>query len=195
MKSLLILFFILFSLTSSAQNDLSNYLKSHYYTFTLDKGFDSFTTDALKLKFAKYRLILEAEGGSHSLNIYHKLPIMWIEFLNENFELKYFFIESGPDAAYLGDRYLQTGDSSHLNNGWKNYWRPYYKLNSKLDASKKIIPVGIDFNRPANYVKALKLLLSKSLPNELIKNDIELIKNANDTLNNCDYILGLLIGA
>lgn len=86
---------------------------------------------------------------------------MWIEFLNKNFGLTHFFVEYGPDAAYLGNNYLETGDTSSLTKGWINFWRPYFKFNSELPTDKKITPIGIDFNRSVTNLNALRSLLSK----------------------------------
>ena len=188
MKVIFTIFFISLCSTSFAQEDLNNYLRMHNYPFSIDKGFDKTTSDTLKLKFSNYKVIIQAEL-SHTLIIYKKIRLMWIEFLNKNLGLTHFFMEYGADATFLGDKYLETGDTSNLAKGWINFWRPYYQLNSDLPIGKKITPIGIDFNRPLTYLSALKLLLPNVPPPENIKSNIELIKNAFDSTYNCDYIL------
>lgn len=75
----------LYSLTAYPQGDITQYLKTHHYSFTLEKGFDQQTSDILKQKLSTYKLILQAEGGSHDLSIYKKMPIVWVKKSNAIF--------------------------------------------------------------------------------------------------------------
>jgi hypothetical protein len=63
-KLLLTFTLALFALTGFGQADLNNYLKTHHYSFSLDKGFDTVATDSLKRKFSNYNLVILGEGGS-----------------------------------------------------------------------------------------------------------------------------------
>ena len=191
MKFIYVFFFILFSTTASAQQELNDYLSTHSYSFSLDNGFDQATTDTLKLKLKNYKLILQAEGGSHDLNIYNKLPVMWVKFLHTNFGLTHLFLEFSHASAVCVNKFLETGDSSFLYADNKNYWQQYKNLNDNSEPSKQIQFFGIDFNRPSSYLKALKSLLPLSQPPENIQNEILLIKNSDTSLIGCDDVLNI----
>ena len=90
MKPTIFLAFVVIGLAATAQNDLSGYLNNHHYSFTLDKGFGGPLADTLQTRLAGYRLILEAEGGSHYLMLYHRLELAWLEFLHERRGLVHF---------------------------------------------------------------------------------------------------------
>lgn len=189
MKFVCTVFFVLFCLTAFSQQDLNKYLSSHSYGFSLDKGFDQSTTDTLKLKLKNYKLIIQAEGGSHDLNIYDKLPVLWVKFLNKNFGLRHFFLEFSHASAVCVNKFLESGDTSFLFGGNKEYWQQYRSLNSKLDPPNQVHLFGIDFNRPSSYLKSLRILLPLSQPPENIKNDIKLIKSSDNSSIDCDGVL------
>jgi hypothetical protein len=191
-KSISVFILILSALTTAAQGDIGKYLSTHHYSFTLDKGFDQRTTDTLKQKLSAYKLIVEAEGGSHFLNFYKQLPLVWINFLNANFGLTHFFLESGHTSDVLINKYLQTGDSLYFYLTDNLLWEKLYRYNYNLPKNKKLKYFGIDFERPYAYIKALKSILpaTASVP-ENIKPAIDLIRNASDTLKECDYIINI----
>jgi len=190
-KVLSVLSLTFFSLTTYAQVDITQYLKTHHYYFTLDKGFDQQTTDTLKQKLSAYKLILQAEGGSHDLNIYKKIPLVWVTFLSQYFGLTHVFLEFGHSSAVCANNYLLTSDTSNLYNSSSiEYWQQYLKLNSTLPDERRVKFFGIDFNRPTSYFKALKKLIpSNKQSTENIRGSIELIKSANDSLKDCSYII------
>src|SRR6267154_2178500 len=99
------------ALTSSVkgQNDLSTYLGAHHYSFSLEKGFDQALSDTLRKKLSGFRLILQAEGGSHDLQLYNRLEFVWLQYLQQRFGLTHFIGESGHASAVLFNRFLQTG--------------------------------------------------------------------------------------
>lgn len=191
MKFTFTILYISLCLAGFAQEDLNDYLRRHNYPFSLDKGFDQITSDTLKLKLSHYKLILQAEGGSHDLKIYDKLPFIWVKFLNANFGLTHFFREFGHPSAVCINQYLETGNSQDLYTATNNIWEQYLNLNSKLAASNQVKLFGIDFNRPNSYLKGLKLLLPDSMPPGTIKHDIELIKETLDTVIDCDKLLSI----
>jgi hypothetical protein len=189
-KILSIVILIAFSFTTYAQVDITQYLKTHHYYFTLDKGFDQQTTDTLKKKLSAYKLILQAEGGSHDLNIYKKIPLIWVTFLNKYFGLTHVFLEFGHSAAVCANNFLVTNDTSNLYDSSSiEYWRQYSMLNSALPDERKVKFFGIDFNRSKSYFKALKKIIPNKQSPENIKSSIALIKSANDSLKDCSYLL------
>jgi hypothetical protein len=80
----------------------------------LKEGFDARTSAMLKEKLAPYKLVLQAQGGSHFLNIYTYLAPAWLSFLNEHFGTTIFFNEAGHSASVVYDEFLKTGDTSFL---------------------------------------------------------------------------------
>src|SRR5687767_4351070 len=114
MKRLSIILLIFYSLACQGQDELDAYLKDHHYAFSIDSGFNRQTTEILKQKMSKYRLFICGEGGSHYLQFYEPLLSMWTRFLNQQFGMTRFFLETGHSADVLFNHYLQTGDSSHL---------------------------------------------------------------------------------
>jgi hypothetical protein len=179
------------TLSTLAQDDVSNYLKTHHYSFTLDGGFDADAQDTLRQKLKGYRLILQAEGGSHYLRFYSRLPSVWIRFLNANFGLTHFFFESGHSSDILGNRFLETGDTAYLKVRNKSFWKDLYSYNASLPRGRKVHNIGIDFERPQTYVRGLKLILPDTAPPEKIRASIDLIRNSNDTTRDCDYIVDI----
>ena len=191
MKILSTILFLSVTLTSFAQDDLSNYLRNHNYSFSINDGFDQRTSDTLKKKLGSYKLILQAEGGSHNLKIYDKLPVVWTTFLSSNFGLTHLFLEFSHPSAICVNQYLQTADAQNLYNKKATFWEQFLRFNSKLDTNKRLKTFGIDFNRPNSYLKGLKLLLPNVVPPETIKKDISLINQNIDTILNCDDILSI----
>jgi len=183
------------AMTTHAQSDISQYLKTHHYSFTLDKGFDQPAIDTLTQKLGNYKLVLLGEGGSHFLKFYEPLRFVWVKFLSEHFGLTNFFMEFGHSSDILCNEFLQTGDTSFLPKARfteiKTFWNRLYLYNATQPKGKQLKSFGIDFERTHSYCKALKLLLPSAEPPEKIKETIELIKNSNDTLNDCDYIVSI----
>lgn len=193
MKFLLITILVFFTSISYAQDPLDNYLKDdHYYAFTLDTGFNQHTAERLKQKLSNYRLVLLGEGGSHYLQFYEPLLFVWVGFLSEHFGMTHFFLETGHSSDILFNYYLQTGDTMCLpkqrsprNN---TFLRGVFNFNQHQANSKKLIPLGIDFERANSYLRAIKLLIPNTEPPKNIESIIKFIRTSNDTLNSCDYI-------
>lgn len=137
-------------------------LTTHKYGFTLDHGFDARTRDSLRVLLKPYRLVLQAEGGSHDLSIYLRLPLVWIHFLQENFGMRHFFFENGHGGAVLEREYLRTGDTSMLHLRYTAFWQNLRAAG--LDASPG---GGVDFERPRQSVAALQLLWKNPPPPSL----------------------------
>lgn len=191
-KHISIFILALSTFTTHAQTGISQYLQAHHYSFTLEKGFDQPTTDTLQQKLGAYKLILEAEGGSHFLKFYNRLPLVWIKFFHANFGLTHFFLESGHTSDMLLNKYLETGDTSYFYSNNNTFWKNLYSYNNTLPANRKLAYFGIDFERSNAYVKALQSIIPASgLIPDNIKTSIDLITHANDTLNDCDYILSI----
>lgn len=179
---------------SCAQDPLDNYLKKgHYYAFTLDSSFDEQTTLTLKKKLSNYRLVLLGEGGSHYLQFYEPLLFLWTGFLSEHFGMTHFFLETGHSSDLLFNHYFQTGDSTrlpkHRSLRTNTFLRGVINFNQHLSNSKKLIPLGIDFERANSYLLAIKLLIPKTEPPKNIESIVKTIRTSSDALNDCDYIV------
>jgi len=189
-KFLLGLLFFLTTSLSYAQPPLTSYLQSHHFSFSLDSGFNNTTSNQLKLSLKDKKLVLQAEGGSHSLNFYTTLPFVWIRFLHENFGLTHAFFEMGRTTSLLINQYLQTGDTGSMPPAInKTLWRSLYAYNATLPPAQRITTLGPDFESRASYLKAMKLLLPATDSPSDIKQAIDLIKNTSDTLKVCDSII------
>jgi hypothetical protein len=187
----LVIFLLIIRLEVHGQDNLSEYLKDHAYSFTLEKGFTGAAADTLGKRLKGYKLILQAEGGSHFLNFYAQLPLTWLRFLHERLNLTHFFLEAGHSSDILMNRYLQTGDTSLLYTSDHTFWKRLYVFNQSLPKEKRINYFGIDFESRKTYVQALKLLLPVNDPPKEIAPAITIIRNASDTVWECEYITGI----
>jgi hypothetical protein len=190
-KFCLLLSAIFFTVSGSAQDELAQYLQTHQYSFSLEKGFDKPTSDMLQQKLSNYKLVLQSEAGSHYLKFYDKLQLTWLYFLNTHFGVTHFFKEVGHSTDILLNKYLETGDTTYLFMNDKTMWRSLYKYNQTQPSPGKLALFGIDFESRRAYVKALQLILPKKQPPQNIISLIELISNADATLEDCDYIVGI----
>ena len=183
------------ALTSTAQQDFDNYIKTHHFAFTLDKGFDQRTSDVLRQKLNGYKLVLLGEGGSHYLQFYEPLRFVWTKFLSSNFGLTNFFMEFGHSSDILCNQFLETGDTNYLPKARftknKIFWNNLYHYNSTLLADKRVKSFGIDFERTHSYAKALKFILPNKKSSDKINTAIELIAKSNDTITDCGYVQSL----
>ena len=93
-----------------------------------------------------------------------EIKLALIRHLNESNGVTAVFMEIGRSAAYLYNRYLQTGDTSYITNPGlvynntaegKSFWKALYEFNKTLN--NKITIYGIDFER-MEFLKALKIL-------------------------------------
>lgn len=188
MRSILLILIVLTTHEASAQ-DPSAYLRTHNYTFSPKEGFNGPLADTLATKLAPYRLILQAEGGSHSLKLYGPLELAWLKFLNQRLNVNYFFGEYGTSIEILFNNYLQTGDSTI------RHWRTYPFLqairsyNETRPEGQKLSYAGVDFERPQTYFRALKILLRGSDSAGQPPPALESIRNAPDTAANCDELI------
>ncbi|MES2006392.1 MAG: hypothetical protein V4450_17880 [Bacteroidota bacterium] len=173
---------------SKSQDGLNEYLSSHQYPFSLQAGFDARTTAMLEEKLGNYKLVLQAQGGSHYLHMYTYLAPLWLSVLNEHFGATVFFNEAGHSASIVYNRFLQTGDTSLLIFRSKELIKKLYQMNLSLPESRRLKFHGIDFESPRSYVLALQLITPAAQPPVEIASSIALIKNANPGLTQCDYI-------
>jgi hypothetical protein len=187
----MLLAFIFFSLAVTAQDELSHYLDTHHYPFTLEKGFEGLLADTLHARLAPYRLILQAEGGSHFLTIYERLELDWLIFLHERMDMTHFIGELGVSNAVLINKYLETGDRALYPFHKITFLDGLLQYNQQLPAGQRLVLTGVDFERPSTYTRGLKLLLPGQPPPETIAAAIELIRQAPDSGYDCDGTLHL----
>jgi hypothetical protein len=62
-------------------------------------------------------------------------------------------------------------------------------LNASLPVDQKINFFGVDFNRPASYYKALKKIMPGKLPPGSIRQNIDFIKEINDSSKDCSDVI------
>jgi len=189
MKSPMLLAFIFSSLAVTAQDELSHYLDTHHYFFTLEKGFKGPLADTLHARLMPYRLILQTEGGSHFLTIYEGLELGWLKFLHERMGMTHFIGELGVSNAVLVNKYLETGDRALY---------PFHKItfldglrqyNQQFPAGQRLVLTGVDFERPGTFIRGLKLLLPEKVSPQPISDAIGLIRQAPDSGYDCDGTL------
>ena len=160
---------------SRAQVD--HYLTTHKYGFQLGSGFDARTRDSLRVLLKPYRLLLQAEGGSHDLDIYLHLPLVWIRFLHETFGLQHFFFEGGQGGAVLQRAYLRSGDTTVLRLQQKTFWEDLRAYDPHITPGG-----GVDFERPRQTVPALQNLFTQPVPPSLAT----IAALVADTTRDCD---------
>jgi len=191
MKPSLFLILLFSCLISSAQNNPVPYLEAHHYSFSLEKGFEGPLTDTLRARLTPYRLILQAEGGSHFLTIYERLELDWLIFLHERMGMTHFIGELGVSNAVLVNKYLEKGDRALY---------PFHKItfldglrqyNQQLPAGQQLVLTGVDFERPGTYIRGLKILLPEQVPPQPIGDAIGLIRQAPDSGYDCDGTIRL----
>lgn len=174
------------ALASTAQDDPSAWLGSHHYSFSPAAGFEGPLADTLARELTPYRLILQAEGGSHYLTLYDTLELAWLRFLHQRRGLTCFIGESGTSEAVLFNHYLQNPDSSLKKLRKRFFFKNLYQYNTTLPTTQRLYFAGIDFERPITYMPALKALLPGTDPPATISNAIGLIKQAPDSGYDCD---------
>ena len=150
--------------------------------------------DTLHSKLAEYRLILQAEGGSHELTLYQQLELDWLRFFHERMGLNHFIGEAGTSNAVLINKYLKTGDSSAHLIRKTIFFEGLYLYNAGFSPDHRLLFTGIDFERASTYIRGLKTLLpaqsaSAPTPPAPISAAIGLIRQAPDTGLDCDAVL------
>jgi hypothetical protein len=187
-----VLWLFIFGFTINAQtNSLQEYLITHKYSFTLKEGFDAAATSMLKEKLPAYKFVLQAQGGSHFQDLYNELAFTWFDFLSTNFGTTVFFGEAGHSASVQINRFLKTGDTSNFYLSGRPFWPRLRKLNQSQPEAKRIYYYGVDFESPNFYIAALQMILPLKAPTPDIAAPIDLIKNADPRLRDCDYIVGI----
>lgn len=181
----------LLGLSAHAQSDVDAYLASHHFAFSLDSGFDAQTQDTLKAKLKSYRLVLEAEGGSHYLGFYTRLPTVWLRFLYQNFHTRHFFFESGYSMQVCTEAFLRTGDTAYLSVRNKRFWKDWRSDNLARPDTDRLVAWGIDFERSPLYIRALQYIFPHTDPPTAISSVVAGVKGQSDTLKDCKIVKAL----
>jgi len=143
---------------------------------TLDDGID------------RYKVILT--GEVHGMAINYRLRRAFLSYLKKTVDFKYLLLELGPSQAGTLNRYLQTGDTTLLDEmysycrgtyEWTQesyaFWQSVYAFNRALPASERLVCVGIDIEHQSKHALAyLKTLLPSDAPPEGIGSQIDLVR-------------------
>lgn len=179
-KILLPIFVAIIPVTISAQNDLQAYLKNNTYSLSLEQPASEQLTALFQKMAGSSKLILLGESGSHFLKFYSVLEANMLIHLNRSVGLKTFIIEAGSSTAYLCNKYLATGNSDILPKFSQErsyiFWKLIYQYNQSIPPTQQLKVIGIDFESPISYFKALNDLLPRSPAPESITKEINLIR-------------------
>ncbi|MEO8404320.1 MAG: hypothetical protein ABI480_06985 [Chitinophagaceae bacterium] len=133
------------------------------------------------------KIIFVGESGSHFLNFYSPLQAYMLAYLNKKEGLKTFIIEGGSATAYLCNKYLETGDSNYLPKFSQErsfvLWKLIYTYNQTIPVSNRLKVMGIDFESPIAYFKALNYLIPAKEPPAQIQKEIALIRSSVQPMN------------
>gem|GEM_PF-992013 len=193
-RLIFLLCLILAVLPSAAQDDPvdpTHWLAGHHYAFSLTAGFEGPLADTLARQLSAYRLILQAEGGSHFLHLYDTLEVTWLRFLHERLGISRFVGESGSSVSVLYNPALLDGDTSLR--GLRRV--PAFVLlahyNSTLPPAGRISYSGVDFETSATYIPALRSLLPAKEAPPAIRDAMALIRQSPDSGLHCGDIVPL----
>jgi hypothetical protein len=188
-RTLLVALILSASLVASAQSDLTAYLQTHAYAFSLRDGFQGPLRDTLTRRLAAYRLILQAEGGSHGLDFYNQLQAAWVKFLHEKLGVTCLFEECGTSVAVLCNRFLRLGDSSLVGYRQRIFFDSLYRYNATLPPGERLYCAGVDFEWQSTYIRGLKVLLPDAPAPAAIRRAIDRIRAAPDKGFTCEDAL------
>lgn len=135
----------------------------------------------------RYRIILT--GEVHGMAINYRLRRAFLSYLKKTVDFKYLLLERGPSLAGTLNRYLETGDTTLLDEMYSYFkgtcewtqesyalWQHIYAFNSALPPEKRLTCVGIDIEHLGGYSLAyLRTLLPDDIPPERISAQIDLI--------------------
>ncbi len=178
----------LFGPSAHAQSDLYTYLAAHHFAFSLDSGFDAQTQDTLREKLKPYRLVLAAEGGSHYLGFYTRLPTVWLRFLHQYFHTRHFFLESGYSLQVCTQVFLTTGDTAYISLRNKRFWNDWRNDNLTRADTDRVVAWGIDFERSPQYIRALQYIFPHQDAPTTIADMVGMVKGEPDTLKDCKIV-------
>lgn len=108
-------------------------------------------------------------GEFHGVLGAYQIKLELIKKLNKEFNYTAIFMEIGKSAAYLYNLFLQTGDTTLLENPAmpysikkqeKQFWKYLYAYNQILPKDARLKIYGVDFER-LEFLKVLKLLIPK----------------------------------
>ncbi|MES2701696.1 MAG: erythromycin esterase family protein [Bacteroidota bacterium] len=106
-------------------------------------------------------------GELHGVKGTPEIKLALIKYLHREHGVRAVFIETGIAAAYLYNRYLQTGDTTLItkpalvyaqHEPAREFWRQLYIYNKGL--KDKLTIYGMDFER-MEFLKVMKLLMRK----------------------------------
>jgi len=136
----------------------------------------------------KYRVIMT--GEAHGVAVNYRLRLAFLSYLKQAVKIKYLLLEMGPSQAGTLNRYLETGDTtlldemySHLEGTYEwtqesyAFWQSVHAFNCALAPQERLTCVGIDIEHQAGYaLRYLKTLLPSNTPAEPIGSQIDLIR-------------------
>lgn len=172
---------VTFYLNSSSED---GYLRKNSFKLNLDKVEDYSDIKALD-KALKDKEILFI-GETHRLKENVEIQQKFLNFLIDNWNLKYYVLETGYAQTMLMNEYLKTGDEELLNEvfqelGWISsafsqdqleMMKAIYEKNKNLSEEKKITIIGIDAPQVSEELtlKYIEMLIKKvdNFPNELL---------------------------
>lgn len=171
----------IFYLNSSSED---SYLRKNSFKLNLDKVDDYSDIKALD-KVIKDKEILFI-GEEHNVKENVEIQQKFLNFLIDNWNLKYYVLETGYAQTMLMNEYLKTGDekllkevfqelglfSSPFSQDQFEMMKSIYEKNKTLSEEKKITIIGIDAVQVSEEItlKYIEMLIKKvdNFPNELL---------------------------
>src|SRR5690349_15895279 len=98
-------------------------------------------------KYNYSRIITLRQEGSHYLQFYTPLELYFITMLNGNHGVTTMVMEFASSAAFLCNKFLETGDSSYLpifsSSSAVFFWKTLYRYNQGKNIGQRIKVAGI----------------------------------------------------
>lgn len=117
-------------------------------------------------------------GETHTIIFEPIFKLRLIKHLNDEFGFHDVFMEIGSSAAYLFNKYLETGDTDFITKlnlpytygaEYAKFWRGLYEYNTTMPPQQKIVIHGVDFERSDVF----KVLLLAKDPGKDIPEDLK----------------------
>lgn len=175
MRLLLLVVLILFCISSNGQQT-GCFKRNTDSTLTLETNIDCSHYDVLFL------------GELHGVYGVSEIKLALVKHLHKEYGTRDLFMEVGYSAAYLYNRYLETGDTSFFTapvlalaykKPNRDFWKGLYSYNKQL--KKKIVIHAMDFERK-EFIKVLGMLApaGKPIPPEISL--LTYLQNTSDSL-------------
>ena len=174
-----------------SQGNLSDYLKNNAYPLALNQPPPEKVNAVFSAIAKDSKIIFLGESGSHYLKFYAPLEAYFLITLNRVLGVKTFLIEGASAAAFLCNKYLQTGDTTYLPKFKYDrllFWKLILQYNQAIPVANRLKVIGVDFESPSSYFKALNYLLPEGLAPEKIASEAALIKSNTQPVN-CGELL------